>query len=196
MENNPGQKLYSRRSYEKLSQCLINHEKKFNEGKVKYSLFSKTPETLSMMTLIGQGYLGTTTGVQWRNFIETDYQSLNGDTIINKWTKDVAERIQKIIDTKKIIELGSYNQLVINHIQDQKIKQLSPKQSKNLLSFIQIIPNECVADFWKKFQADCKETANGWYNGADRAEIVKRIVSALSNPQTGRGTVKAMMTPA
>ena len=196
MENNPSQKLYSRRSYEKLSQCLLNHEKNFNEGKVKYSLFSKTPESLTMMTLIGQGYLGTTTGVQWRNFIETDYQSLNGDTIINKWDKDIAAKIKKIIDTKKIIELGSYNQLIINYVQDQKINKLSPNQSKNLLSFIQIIPNECVADFWKKFQADCKGPANEWYNGVDRAEIVKRIVASLVNPQTGKGTVKAMMTPA
>jgi hypothetical protein len=187
IEANPGQKLYSRRSYEKLSQCLMNHEKNYAANKVKFSLLDKSPDSLTKVTLIAQGYLGTAMGVQFRNFIETDYQSLNGDTILNKWNRDVADKIKKIVDTKKIIELGSYNQLIINHVQDEKIKTLSAKQSKNLLSFIQCIPNECVADFWQKFQADCKEVANGWYSGSDRSEIVKRVVASLANPQTGRG---------
>ena len=187
IEANPGQKLYSRRSYEKFSQCIINHEKKYINNKVKFSLFDKSPDSLTMITLIAQGYLGTTTGVQFRNFVETDYQSLNGDTILNKWTKEVAEKIQELVKNKKIIELGSYNQLIINYVQDTKIRVLTPMQSKNLLSFIQVIPNECVADFWKKFQSDCKEIANGWYSGTERTDIVKRIVASLANPQTGRG---------
>ena len=187
IEANPGQKLYSRRSYEKFSLALINHEKLHQDGKVNYSLLDKNQQSLSMLTLIAQGFLGTSTGVQFRNFIETDYESLNGDTILNKWTKDVAEKVKKLVEGKKIIELGSYNQLIINYVQDKKLTALSPKQSKNLTSFIQTIPNECVADFWKKFSGDCKEVASLWYTGNDKTEIVKRIVGSLANPQTGRG---------
>ena len=187
IEANPGQKLFSRRSYEKFSIALQNHEKLHQDGKVAYSLLDKTPKSLTMITLIAQGFLGTTTGVQFRNFVETDYESLNGDTILNKWTKDVAEKVQKLVDGKKIIELGSYNQLLINYVQDKKVTALTPKQSKNLLSFIQIIPKECVADFYKKFNSDCKAVCDKWYQGPDRAEVVKVIIGALSNPQTGRG---------
>lgn len=187
IEANPGQQIYTRRAYEKFSIALMNHEKLHQDGKVNYSLLDKNQQSLSMLTLIAQGFLGTSTGVQFRNFVETDYESLNGDTILNKWTKDVAEKIKKLVDNKKIIELGSYNQLIINYVQDKKITALSPKQSKNLTNFIQTIPNECVADFWKKFSADCKDVSNLWYTGTDKAEIVKRIVGSLANPQTGRG---------
>jgi hypothetical protein len=187
IEANPGQKLYSRRSYEKFSLAIINHEKLCQDGKVQYSLLDKSPTSLSMLTLIAQGFLGTTTGVQFRNFVETDYESLNGDTILNKWTKDVAEKVKKLVDGKKIIELGSYNQLIINYIQDKKVTVLDPKQSKNLLSFIQIIPNECVADFWKKFNADCKTVCDKWYTGTYKSDIMKRVLACLANPQTGKG---------
>jgi hypothetical protein len=187
IEANPGQKLFSRRSYEKFSIALINHEKLKQDGKVSYSLLDKTPGSLSMLTLIAQGFLGTTTGVQFRNFVETDYESLNGETILNKWTKEVAEKITKLVDGKKIIELGSYNQLIINYIQDKKISALDPKQCKNLLSFIQIVPNECVADFWKKFNADCKTVCDKWYTGTLKSDIMKRVLACLANPQTGKG---------
>ena len=187
IEANPGQKLYSRRSWEKFSECILNNEKLHNEAKIPYSLFDKSEQSLSMLTLFAQGYLGTTTGVAYKNWVETDYESLNGDIILNKMTKDTEDKIKKLVEDKKAIELGSYGQLIINYVQDKKIKQLDPKQSKNLLKFIQIVPNEYVADFWKKFQIDCKEVAHGWYGGVDKTEVVKRIVASLSNPKMGKG---------
>lgn len=186
IEANPGQKLYSRRSYEKFSNAIIHHEQLKQDGKVGYSLLDKSPTSLSMLTLIAQGFLGTTTGVQFRNFVETDYESLNGDMILNKWDKTLEQKVKKLVDGKKIIELGSYNQLIINYVQDKKVQALDPKQSKNLLSFIQTIPNECVADFWKKFNSDCKAVCDKWYTGALRSDITKRILACLANPQTAK----------
>jgi hypothetical protein len=165
----------------------MNHERLRQEKKVKYSLLDKSPEGLTMLTLMAQGFLGTTTGVQFRNFIETDYESLNADTILNKFTKDVGDKIKKLVDGKKIIELGTYNQLIINYVQDKKLKSLSPTQGKNLLSFMKIVPKEMVADLYKKFQLECKEVCDQWYNGTDRKEIVACILSALANPVTGKG---------
>ena len=100
IEANPGQKLYSRRSWEKFSECLLNHEKLHNEGKKDYSLLDKSAKGLSMLTLFAQGYLGTTTGVAFRNFVETDYESLNGDIILNKMTKETEEKIKKLVKRK------------------------------------------------------------------------------------------------
>jgi hypothetical protein len=187
IEANPGQKLFSRRSYEKLSEVLINHETLQKAGKVSYGILDKSPQALSMLTLVAQGWLGTTTGVLFRNFIETDFESLNGDIILNKMDKSIEDKITRLVKDKRAIELGSYNQLIINYVQDKKIKALTPKQSKNLLKFIEILPNENVASFWKSFQVDCKEVAHGWYGGPDKAEVVKRIVSVLANPKTGTG---------
>lgn len=190
IEANPGQKLYSRRSYEKLSQCLINHEKLHKENKVKFSLLDKSPESLSMLTLVAQGYLGTTTGVAFRNFVETDYESLNGDIILNNWSKSVEDKLTGLVQSKRSIELGSYAELIIQYVQDNKVKQLNAKQSKNLLKFIQIMPNENVASFWKRFQVECKEVAQTWYvSGPDHAEVSKKIVSVLANPTTGAGAI-------
>ena len=187
IESNPGQKLYSRRSYEKFSDMIIHHEKLHAAGKVSYSLFDKIPLSLTMLGHFAAGFLGATVDTKFRGFIETNYQTLNGDIILNKWDKGIAEKVKKLVTDKRTIELGSYNQLIINYVQDNKVKELSAKQSRNLLSFIETIPNECVADFWKKFEADCKDVTRKWYSGADRQAIVARIVATLSNPQTGRG---------
>jgi hypothetical protein len=187
IETNPGVKLYSRRSYEKFSDMIIHHEKLHADGKVKYSLFDKTPESLTMLGHFATGFLGVTVGTKFRGFVETNYQTLNGDIILNKWDRSIADRVKKLVTDKRTIELGSYNQLIINYVQDQKVKELTPKQSKNLLSYIQTVPNEVVADFWKRFEAECKDVARKWYSGTDRAAIVQRIVATLSNPQTGKG---------
>jgi hypothetical protein len=64
---------------------------------------------------------------------------------------------------------------------------LSPDQGKNLLSFLKLVPKEMVADFYQKFLSDCKAVCTQWYSGPDRAEIIKYVLSALTNPQTGRG---------
>jgi hypothetical protein len=191
IEASPGEKLYSRRSWEKLSQCILNQEKMVEAGKAKYSLLTKTDESLAMLNMIAQGYLGTTTGTAFRNFVETDYESLNGNTILNEWSQAVEDKLKKLVKDKRTIELGSYSDMIVNYVQDKKIKELNPKQSKNLLKYIQIMPNENVASFWKNFQADCKETAHAWYGGYDKVEVVKRIVSVLANPTTGTAAAKA-----
>jgi hypothetical protein len=118
----------------------------------------------------------------------TDYECLNGDIILNKMTTETQNKIQKLVTEKRSIELGAYGQLIIDYVQAHNIHLLTPKQSKNLLTFIQVIPNEFVADFWKKFQIDCKDVAHAWYGGADKAEVVKRIIGSLANPKTGTGT--------
>jgi hypothetical protein len=89
----------------------MNHEKLRQEGKVAYSLLDKSPKGLTMLTFMAQGFLGAETGVQFRNFVETDYQSLDADTILNKFDKSVGEKIKKLVDGNKIIELGTSDQL-------------------------------------------------------------------------------------
>ena len=184
IEANPGKKLYSRRSWEKFSQCLLNHEQLNKAGKLAYSLFDKSEKGLKMLHLFSQGYLGTTVGQKFRDFIESDYQTLNGDTILNKMDQTVQDRLKKLVTDRKAIELGSYGQLIINFVQDNKIKLLTPKQGKNLLTFIQILPNEYVSDFWKTFKKECMEVALAWYKDPT---VVDRIVKSLSNPRTGNG---------
>jgi hypothetical protein len=191
MEAHPGEKLYSRRSWEKFSQCLLNHEKLFETKKVKYSLFENkelTSQSMKMLGFFAQGYLGTICGDAYKTFIMTSYQALNGDMILNTMDKAVQERIKKLVTDKRSIELGAYGQLILDYVQSHNIHQLTPKQSRNLLTYIQLIPNEFVADFWKKFQVDCKDVAHAWYGGADKVEVVKRIIGSLANPRTGNGT--------
>lgn len=188
MEASPGEKLFSRRSWERFSQCLLSHEALYAAGKVAYNLLDKSTKGLSMLTHIGTGYLGAGAGIAFRNFIETEYASFDADTIINKFTKDVEKKLKKLVDNNKIIELGHYNELISNYIEDKKITELNATQSKNLLSYIQIVPNECALDFWKTWMlTKNKAVAMKWYQGTERAGVVARIVSCSSNPQTGKG---------
>ena len=187
IENNPGQQLYTRRSWEKFSECLLEHEHLFETKKVKYSLFDDrdvTSQSMKMLGFFAQGYLGTICGEAYKTFIMTSYQSLNGDIILNKMDVPTQEKIKKLVTNNRAIELGSYGQLVLDYVQAHNIHKLTPKQATNLLTYIRLIPNEYCADFFQKFKRDCSDVAIDWYTSK---EVRERVVAALANPRTGAG---------
>ena len=189
IEAHPGEKLYSRRSWEKFSQCLLNHEQLFNTKKVKYDLFEErepNSQSMKMLGFFAQGYLGTICGDAYKSFIMTSYQSLNGDTILNKMDAPTQEKIKKLVTDKRSIELGTYGQLVIDYVQSHNIHKLTPPQAKNLLTYIQLIPNEYCSDFFKKFKMDCSDVCVDWYT---EKAVRERVTASLSNPRTGKGTI-------
>ena len=188
IEAHPGKKLYSRRSWEKFSQCILNHEELFKAGKrIKYSLFeSKEPnsQSLKMLGFFADGYLGAIAGEAYKIFIQTSYQSLDGDIILNKMDKTIQDKIKKIVKDKRTIELGAYGQLILDYIKSHNIHKLTDEQGKNLLTFIQLIPNENVADLFLALKKQVTDVVLAWYKDP---EVAKRVVASLVNPNTGKG---------
>lgn len=185
IEENPGKKLQSRRSWTRLSEAIyvINEHRK--AGHTDRNLLGKDPEKdIPYLLAVADGYVGELAASQFASFVQTDYQSLDANTILNKWTKDVGKRLKKIVDENGTLELSQYNRLIVQYVQDQGIEELNDQQSKNLIEYIKILPREVCADFWKHFATEVKDPALKWYRGKYKPEISKVMLRAMTNPNT------------
>lgn len=179
-------KLFSPRSWEKFSLGLTKKEEAYNKKAPyqPYDPLEKTDKSLEFLYKYAQCYVGTMAAREFQNFIRTDYQSLDANIILNKWSADIESQLKAIVDRKGIPELGHYNELLIEYIKDNVSRALNKVQSENLFNYIKIIPNEVCTDFWKKFNADCRDISTEWYKNSHINKDVKtRIMGALANPE-------------
>lgn len=185
IEENPGKKLQSRRSYTRLSEAIYVVDEFRKAGITDRNLLGKNAETdIPYLLAVANGYIGELAASQFANFVQTDYQSLDANTILNKWTKSVGDRLKKIVNENGTLELSQYNRLIVQYVQDQNIDELTDKQSLNLIEYIKILPREVCADFWKHFAAEAKEPALKWYRGKNKPQIAKIMLGAMANPNT------------
>jgi len=184
IEANPGKKLQSRRSWSRFSEAIYVVEEMRKLGVTDRNLLGKGQNELPYLLSVANGYVGEMAATQFHSFIQTDYQSLGADAILNKWTKAVGERLQKLADENGTLELGQYNRLIVQYIVDENITELNDKQSLNLLEYAKLVPNEIRADLWKQLLSTVKDVALRWYKGKYKAEAVKVMLSSLANPNT------------
>ena len=93
--------------------------------------------------------------------------------------------MNSIVKANRIPELAAYNSMIIEYVKDNVKSLLNEKQSQNLLSFVELVPNEVCADFWKKFNAECRDVSQKWYKESKVSKRVKdRIIGVLANPET------------
>lgn len=175
-------KLFDRRSWHKFSRTIKELEEKASKGVLPYSLFAKTAVALDKLTRIAAGYVGTTAAVKFRDYVERDYDALNADIILNKWDKSIRERIDAVVKANRTPELAAYNELILDYIgkNHEKDTKLPDKVKKNLREYLTAIPNEVVADFWKKFTSDYATLSSEWYRD-DKANM-RVILKCLANP--------------
>lgn len=174
-------KVHDRRAWEKFSRTLLKLQADHEDGKFGLDPLNKARESLDYLATFGTGFVGHLAAVKFKNYVETDYQSLDANVILNKWDKDVEKRLQDVIDKGRIPELASYNEMVIEYIQKKNIKALKPKQKQNLISYVGMLPNEVIGDFWVKFIDDAKSAAEDWYQ-SDKV-VSEIILKALVNPE-------------
>lgn len=180
-------KLFSPRSWEKFSLAISKREKAHEDGEkwANVEILGKTDKSLDFLYKYAQCFVGTMAAREYSNFIRTDYQALDANIILNKWNKTVKDQIQVIVDRKGIPELGHYNELLVEYIKENVSKELNKVQSENLLAYLNLTPNEVVADFWKKFNSDCREISTQWYKHSHVSkDAKKRIMGTLANPET------------
>lgn len=178
-------KVHGPRSWAHLSRSIISMQKAYKDGLLAFDVLERTTKSLDFLFLVAQGHVGNMAATDFKNFIETDYQALDANTILNKWDQDVQKRLKMVVDANRIPELANYNLMIIEYVKDKIKKDLTPKQSQNLLEYCKMVPNEVCSDFWKKFNNDCREVSQKWYKESGMSpDIKKRILGVLANPET------------
>jgi hypothetical protein len=132
--------------------------------------------------------------ISFKSFIEMDYDALDANIILNKFTDEIKAKLESIVAAGRIPELAAYNDMIVTYIVKNIKTKLSQKQSDNLLEYAALSPKELVGDFWTKFNADSKEISEDWYSrdlkGAKR--VAKVIMEALVNPNAKKKAAVAV----
>ena len=182
-------KVHGPRSWAHLSRSIHAMQKSHKDGVLAFDILDRSQKSMDFLYKVAQGHVGLMAATEFKGFIETDYQSLDANVILNKWDEDVAKRLQAVVDANRIPELANYNTIIIEFVKDKIKKNLNQKQSENLVKYCRTVPNEVCADFWKKFNSDCRDVSTQWYKESCVAKDVKdRILGVLSNPDVAKKT--------
>lgn len=166
-------KLYDRRSWHKFSQTI----QRFEELEIPF--LKKDPEVLTYMTQVAAGFMGSVCSIKWMKFIESDYESMNADIILNHWDKNVEAKIKSIVKAGRIPELAAYNELIIHYFEDKK--DYGKNGIKNLTNYLSLMPKEVGANFWQAFNLSDRAFSEKWYTAhPSHAEL---ILSFIVNPK-------------
>jgi hypothetical protein len=176
-------KIHGRRSWHHFSRTIYRYETAFKDGLIKTEILNKK-DNLDLLYIVAQGHVGAKAAAQFKSFIETDYQALDANVILNAFDESIALRLKAIVDASRIPELTAYNVMITEYAKDKlKGKKFNDKQSANLLRYIEICPNEVVSDFWKKFNGECREISSDWYKKCGASpDIKKRILGVFEAP--------------
>ena len=173
-------KIHDRRAWEMFSKTVNKLHADFEASKRDKAPLAKDVSNLIYLNQIASGFVGSLAATKFRGFIESDYQALDADTILNKWDAAVAKRMKTVVEKGLIPEIGAYNETLIGFIQDTVKGNLSAKQAENLYNYASMIPNETLADFWTKWNTENKAVSEAWY--ATDKRIPKMLTAAIMNP--------------
>jgi len=175
-------KIHGRRSWHHFSRTLLSYEAAFKKNLIKTEILNKD-SGIDKMHALALGHVGTKAARMFQTFIETDYQALDANVILNNFTDATAKRLKAIVDASRIPELTAYNTMIVEYIQSKEIKALSDKQARNLYRYMVICPNEVASEFWTKFSRGTPEVRRLWYkNSVVAKEIQAHIKSVLVAP--------------
>jgi hypothetical protein len=167
-------KLFDRRSWHRFSDTIKSFEK--NDMSL---LKDKSAKSMAYLTQVAAGFLGMTCALKFKGFVESDYESLSAEVILNKWDKDIAKKLEAIVTAGRIPELAAYNDLIIEHL--KKVGRLNKKSVVNISKFVALMPKEVVSGFWQSFNLDLRTLSEEWYNNDPKN--AQLILAAIVNPE-------------
>ena len=156
-------KVHDRRAWHKFSNTINKLVADYEAGLLDQDPLSNATQAVNWMFTIAGGYVSTIAQAAFKKFLETDYKALDANVILNKWTDDIAAKIKDIVDKGRITEVAGYNELLLAWIKENVTDTLSGKQSDNLARYLDLMPNEAIGDFWKKFNKELKPISEKWY---------------------------------
>jgi len=193
------QKVNDRRSWHKFSEVITKSVDDFEASKLPVDPLSKKPKAIMItedplskqpkavnwMFQLAGGFVGPTAQAKFKDFLETDYQALDANIIINKMTDEIAEKLEIIVEAGRIPELAAYNDLVLDYLEKNVPKDFQGNQARNLARYIQIVPHELRSDIWTKWNKTNKALSEKWYHLSSldgTTKNCKLILDALVNP--------------
>jgi hypothetical protein len=185
------QKVNDRRSWHKFSEVITKSVDDFEASKLPEDPLSKQPKAVNWMFQLAGGFVGPTAQAKFKDFLETDYQALDANIIINKMTDEIAEKLEVIVAAGRIPELAAYNELVLDYLEKNVPKEFQGNQARNLAIYFRIVPHELRSDLWTKWNKMSKHLSETWYHlkSLDGSTSNSRLVlDALVNPDAKKKT--------
>jgi hypothetical protein len=132
---------------------------------------------LNYMMKLSGGYVGSTLGIHFVDFIKKDYKVLTAEDILDRFS----DKLSKSLEAMDVPEVGYYNKLLLEYI--QKHKKLSKKQVPNLIAYYKAIGKEKGADLFNLLIRDAREFMTKLW--AEYPEV-----SEITNENMGRSKGK------
>jgi hypothetical protein len=168
----PGQACPDRRSWTKLSR-VCQHMAELGTDPVK---------DLDYLTLLAVGYLGTTTAVNFVDYVRKEYKVYTAEDILNKLTDDMLEDIKSLSAGDPTYCTGISKEIAEWVEKQPAAKLLSDKQSANLAKYLQAIPEETASGFWTGIATASRtgknQIATTWYT---KTKGVKEYIGGKLN---------------
>ncbi len=174
-------KVHDRRAWDLFSQTITKLEKDHKDGNRAKPPLAKDAEGIGTLHLMADGYVGNLAGVKFCSFIETDYEALDGNRILNEWCDEIKDRLVAVVKTGRTPEIAAYNESIMDWIEKNVPKdgKLTKKQKNNLCNYMELLDKELVSSFWSKFNKDNKAISEDWYDDGQRpGDIILQSISA------------------
>jgi predicted nucleic acid-binding protein/ribosomal protein L30E len=176
--------VHNRRAWEMFSRTINKMEADHKAGLRSQNPLSKGVQAVNWMFQLAGGYISTVAQSAFKKFLETDYQALDANIILNKWDKDVEARLKDIVAKNRITEIAAYNELLIAWLLENSPRDITEERGLNLARYLDLLPNEPALDFWKKWNKVDKVASEKWYKMKSlRNEFNHKIILSVSvNP--------------
>jgi hypothetical protein len=177
-------KVHDRRAWEMFSKTLKKFEADHQAGTRPYAPLAKTEEAYSSLILVSGAFVGNMASTAFKTFVEMDYNALDANIILNKYTEEINDKLLGIVAIGRTPELAAYNDMIVAYVKKNIKTKLSASQKNNLTRYVSILPNELIGNFWQQFNEELKEISEDWYSH-DNKEGKKTsaiIMGALVNP--------------
>lgn len=178
-------KVHDRRAWDKFSQTLKKFEEDFEAGTLPFHPLAKTEEAFSQLILLAGAFVGYNASLAFKTFVEMDYDALDANIILNKFSDDIKKKLVGIIEAGRTPELAAYNDMLVAYIKKNVKTKLSGKQKQNLTEYVCLLPNELIGNFWQLFNEELKDISEDWYSHdekTDKGRTSEKIMSALVSP--------------
>lgn len=170
--------VQNRRAWHMFSDALKVREALASIGEVP-EVLAKNDAANKYLILMGMGYVGPLAAIDFARYVETNYETLSGDIILNKWDEEVAKKVKYLCDEGRTVELARYCDMVVDIVAGQESKVMSKVQKKNLSEFFSLLPNARRAHLYKNIITKARQATNDWY--ADK-KVEKMVLESIVAP--------------
>lgn len=158
----PGEIYPSPRSWVNLSRDLQHY------NSVGHDLL----KDLDYLMLLAKGCVGSTTAINFVEFIRKDYKTLTPEDILNRFN----EEMERLVTQAESTETSFYCKNLTTYLK-KNTENLSSNQLGNLYRFFRALPREVAGGFWSGMTRDCRAHATKFHGYKDVADYVMEILS-------------------